>query len=618
MDRPSRSETDVLVVGAGPTGLVMATELAARGVSGRIIDRAPIRSERSRALVVQARSLELLQKMGVADELVARGRRTIKATPFVEGRPAANLEFGDIGVDDTPYPFLLFVSQAETERVLEKHLESLGEGRAASRAAQLRRRRRGGERPAAPRRRSPRDRARPLPRGRRRSLQHSASHPGPLLQGRRLPPGLRAGRHRDRLVGRERPTVLLPIAQGPDSRVPAGRSLDVPTYRHPRRGRAARRWRPDARGGPATSDGVVPFTRQALRPELVGPLPATPPWGRLLSRRTGIRGRRRRAHTLPRRRAGHEHGYPGLLQPGLEADLGYRGTCSGFHPRLLPRGAPSHRAETAPHHRPDVQRRRYTQSPGHRVAELSDATGPPAGDGLGRGRQGVSPRARGGPSRPRWPATPSRWWPPSLIVLPSAGNPASPAALRSSEFDRGRVGRVRHRAARPARGVRGFARAAPDPRPGARSDRGRSPGVRRPVGARLRAVRAEGGWSLPDPARWLRRLPRTGNGPPNDSSLPPENVYLTCPPRDPAKLTKKGASCGCSFNSSFSAGLSVQRGPRRSPDDLLHRGRRSRRGGPRALAGEKGHPGYVAGSAPRLRPRVSWGHPPPLGYGDHG
>ncbi|MDQ3737015.1 MAG: FAD-dependent monooxygenase, partial [Actinomycetota bacterium] len=52
MDRPSRSETDVLVVGAGPTGLVMASELAARGVSGRIIDRAPVRSERSRALVV--------------------------------------------------------------------------------------------------------------------------------------------------------------------------------------------------------------------------------------------------------------------------------------------------------------------------------------------------------------------------------------------------------------------------------------------------------------------------------------------------------------------------------------------------------------------------------------
>jgi 2-polyprenyl-6-methoxyphenol hydroxylase-like FAD-dependent oxidoreductase len=126
MDRSSKSETDVLVVGGGPTGLVMAAELAARGIGCRIIDKAPVRSQHTRALVVQARSLELLQKMGIADELVARGRRTIKATPFVDGRRALDLEFGDIGVDDTPYPFLLFVSQAETERVLEEHLEGLG------------------------------------------------------------------------------------------------------------------------------------------------------------------------------------------------------------------------------------------------------------------------------------------------------------------------------------------------------------------------------------------------------------------------------------------------------------------------------------------------------------
>jgi len=104
----------------------MAAELAARGIGCRIIDKAPARSRHTRALVVQARTLELMQKMGIADELVARGRRTLKVTPFVGGRRAVDVEFGDIGVDDTPYPFILFVSQAETERVLEEHLENLG------------------------------------------------------------------------------------------------------------------------------------------------------------------------------------------------------------------------------------------------------------------------------------------------------------------------------------------------------------------------------------------------------------------------------------------------------------------------------------------------------------
>lgn len=65
MNKCFSSETDVLVVGSGPTKLVMAAALAARGVGCRILDKALDYSEHSWALVVHARSLKLLQKMGL-------------------------------------------------------------------------------------------------------------------------------------------------------------------------------------------------------------------------------------------------------------------------------------------------------------------------------------------------------------------------------------------------------------------------------------------------------------------------------------------------------------------------------------------------------------------------
>src|SRR5215468_7687743 len=111
------SNADVLIVGAGPTGLSAALELAAAGVPCRIIDKLPERSDKSRALVVQARTLELLERHGLGRELVARGKTAFQVVGQVAKRRRFEVAFEDIGIEDTEFPYMLFVSQAETERV---------------------------------------------------------------------------------------------------------------------------------------------------------------------------------------------------------------------------------------------------------------------------------------------------------------------------------------------------------------------------------------------------------------------------------------------------------------------------------------------------------------------
>ncbi len=117
---------DVLIVGAGPTGLTLAAQLHTFGLRTRIIDRLLDRTRESRALVVQARSLELFQNLGLADALVARGRTTLRLLIHVDNRVAIKVHLGDIGAVDTQFPFLLFVSQVETEAVLNEYLTSVG------------------------------------------------------------------------------------------------------------------------------------------------------------------------------------------------------------------------------------------------------------------------------------------------------------------------------------------------------------------------------------------------------------------------------------------------------------------------------------------------------------
>src|SRR5262249_30411540 len=114
-------EPDVLVVGAGPTGLTLAAELHALGAAVRIVDRQLDRVHESRALAVQPRTLEVLRGLGIAQTLVERGDDTSQLQLHA-GERVVVIRLFDVGLEDTAYPFLLFISQAETEAVLSEHL----------------------------------------------------------------------------------------------------------------------------------------------------------------------------------------------------------------------------------------------------------------------------------------------------------------------------------------------------------------------------------------------------------------------------------------------------------------------------------------------------------------
>jgi 2-polyprenyl-6-methoxyphenol hydroxylase-like FAD-dependent oxidoreductase len=117
--------TDVLVVGAGPTGLTLAAQLRACGAAVRIVDRLADRVHESRALAIQPRTLEVLAGLDLADALIERGNPAVGLHLHARGR-TIEVPLFDIGVDDTAYPYLLFLSQATTEEVLHDHLARHG------------------------------------------------------------------------------------------------------------------------------------------------------------------------------------------------------------------------------------------------------------------------------------------------------------------------------------------------------------------------------------------------------------------------------------------------------------------------------------------------------------
>ncbi|KAJ5357488.1 hypothetical protein N7541_004646 [Penicillium brevicompactum] len=121
-----KPQTEVLIIGAGPTGLVLALWLQHQGVTVHIVDKATAPASKSRAIVVHARIIELYRQLGISDDLLALGYKLPATNLWVHGQCKARIALQDFGCELTPYPFMFTVPQDEHEKMLEKRLNSVG------------------------------------------------------------------------------------------------------------------------------------------------------------------------------------------------------------------------------------------------------------------------------------------------------------------------------------------------------------------------------------------------------------------------------------------------------------------------------------------------------------
>jgi 2-polyprenyl-6-methoxyphenol hydroxylase-like FAD-dependent oxidoreductase len=117
---------DVLVVGAGPTGLMLANWLAKLGVRAIVVDGKDGPTRESRALVVQARSIEVYDQLGLADAVLEAAHRAEALAPGFGSRVFGRIPLGPLGGDLTPYPWIEVLEQSRNEQILYANLQALG------------------------------------------------------------------------------------------------------------------------------------------------------------------------------------------------------------------------------------------------------------------------------------------------------------------------------------------------------------------------------------------------------------------------------------------------------------------------------------------------------------
>ena len=320
-------QCDVLIVGAGPTGLMLANQLARRGIDALIIDRHAGPARETRALGVQARTIEIYAKLGLIERALELGKRATGANMWSGGRRAARMPLGDIGRDLSPYP-VPADPRPGRQRAAARRRAAHPRPR---RAVEHRTRRPRAE--AGPRHRAtaPAPTARPA-RSKRAGSPAATARAAPCasLNGIGFP-----GAPYEHVFFVADTTMTGPMVAGRAQRLPAGQRLSsvlpdaragsLAPGRHPAAGTARSR-RSDVRasdsdaaraGGrcDSTSRSASWFSTYRIhhrRAERFRERPLLP------ARRCG-------AHPQPGRRAGHEHRPAGRLQPRLEARAGRAG-----------------------------------------------------------------------------------------------------------------------------------------------------------------------------------------------------------------------------------------------------------------------------------------------------